>query len=107
MGIAVIAIVMAMSATFTTSAVNRQATNASIVARDYAEALEVSVAQSGAWCSSSYSVSYAPPSGYTVTPSFGSCPASDSTTPQFQTVSIAVKSPNGGSEALRTVVREP
>jgi type II secretory pathway pseudopilin PulG len=107
MGVAVVTVVMAMSATFTTSAVNRQATNAAIVARDYAEAVELAAAGTNAWCSSSYTTSYTPPSGYTVTPAFGACPANTSTTPQFQTVTITVTSPSGATETLRTVVRKP
>jgi type II secretory pathway pseudopilin PulG len=103
MGIAVVTIVMAMSATFTTSAVNRQATNAGIVARDYAEAIELAVV--GSWCSASYTTSYTPPSGYTVTPSFGACPVAAQ--PQFQTVLITVTAPSGATETLRTVVRQP
>jgi type II secretory pathway pseudopilin PulG len=103
MGIAVVAIVLALSATFTTSAVNRQLTNAAIVARSYAESVELAAA--GAWCSASYSPAYTPPSGYTVTPTFGSCPVASQ--PQFQTVTISVTAPNGATETLRTVVRQP
>ena len=103
MGVAVVAIVMAMSATFTTSAVNRQATNAGIVARGYAEAVELAAAS--AWCSTSYSPVYTPPDGYTVTPTFGGCPIASQ--PQFQTVVIGVTGPGGSSETLRTVVRKP
>jgi type II secretory pathway pseudopilin PulG len=107
MGIAVVTIVMAMTTTFTTSAVNRQATNSAIVARDYAEAVELAAAATGAWCSASYTVSYTPPSGYSVTPVFGACPANNTTTPQFQTVNITVTGPSGATETLRTVVRKP
>jgi hypothetical protein len=105
MGIAVVTVVMAMTATFTTSAVNRQSTNAAIVARGYAEAVELAAAATNAWCSASYSVSYTPPSGYAVTPTYGACPVSAQ--PQFQTVTITVSAPNGATETLRTVVRQP
>ena len=108
MGVAVVSIVMAMSATFTTSAVNRQATNASIVARDYAEALELTASSSSAWCSSpSYTVSsYTPPSGYTVSAAMDACPTNNSTTPQFQTGTITATAPNGDTETLKIVVRK-
>jgi type II secretory pathway pseudopilin PulG len=107
MGVAVVTVVMAMSAAFTTSAVSRQAANAGIVARDYAESVELAAAATNAWCSASYTTSYQPPSGYTVTPVFGSCPTNDATTPQFQTVTITVQAPSGATETLRTVVRKP
>jgi type II secretory pathway pseudopilin PulG len=105
MGIAVVTIVMAMTAAFTTSAIGRQSTNAGIVARDYAEAIELA-AGTTAWCSTSYTTAYTPPSGYTVSPVFGACPANNTTTPQFQTVTITVTAPNGSTEVLRTVVRK-
>jgi prepilin-type N-terminal cleavage/methylation domain-containing protein len=107
MGISVIAIVYGMGTLFNSSSQNRQATTAAIVARDYAEALDVAVAQTGAWCASSYTVSYTPPTGYTVTPSFGACPANNNTTPQFQTVTISVATPLGATEKLTTVERSP
>jgi len=105
MGTAVVAILVGSSATFTSSGANRQSTTAGIVARNYAEALDVAVAQ-GAWCSSSYSVSpyYTPPSGYTPSATFGACPA---TGPQYQTATITVTQPNGASEVFKTVVRQP
>ncbi len=105
MGIAVVTIVMAMAATFTSSAASRQSTNAAIVARDYAESVEIAAAATNAWCSASYSTSYTPPSGYTVTPVFGACPVGGQ--PQFQTVTITVTAPSGATETLRTVVRQP
>jgi prepilin-type N-terminal cleavage/methylation domain-containing protein len=107
MGSAVVALVAGMATLINSSSQNRQATTASIVARDYAESLEVSVAQAGAWCSSSYTVSYTPPAGYAVTPTVGGCPANNATTPQFQTVAISVAAPSGATEALTVVVREP
>lgn len=107
MGIAVIALVYGMGTLFNSSSQDRQSTTAAIVARSYAEALDVAVAQAGAWCSSSYSVSYVPPSGYTVTPTVGACPANNSTTPQFQTVAISVAAPSGSTEKLTVVERQP
>jgi prepilin-type N-terminal cleavage/methylation domain-containing protein len=107
MGISVIAIVYGMGTLFNSSSQNREATTAAIVARDYAEALDVAVAQTGAWCASSYTVSYTPPTGYTVTPAFGACPANNTTTPQFQTVTISVATPLGATEKLTTVERSP
>ena len=74
MGTAVIALVTGMGTLLNSSSQNRQATTSAIVARDYAEALDVAVAQPGAWCSSSYTVSYTPPSGYSVTPTAGAVP---------------------------------
>ena len=103
MGTAVVAILVGSSATFTSSGANRQSTTSGIVARDYAEALDLAVAQ-GAWCSTSYTVSYTPPTGYTPTATFGACPA---TGPQYQTVTITVTQPNGSSEVFKTVVRQP
>jgi type II secretory pathway pseudopilin PulG len=107
MGIAVVTILAGSSATFTTSDLNRQATTAGIVTRDYAEALDVAVSQSGAWCAATYSVSayYTPPTGYSASASFGSCPAASAA--QFQTVVITATAPNGSHETLRTVVRKP
>ena len=106
MGTAVVAILVGSSATFTSSGANRQSTTAGIVARNYAEALDVVVAQ-GAWCSVSYSVPpavYAPPAGYTPSATFSACPA---TGPQYQTATITVTQPNGASEVFNTVVRQP
>jgi prepilin-type N-terminal cleavage/methylation domain-containing protein len=107
MGTAVIALVTGMGTLLNSSSQNREAATAAIVARGYAEALDVAVAQAGAWCSTSYSVSYTPPSGYTATPTAGSCPANNATTPQFQTVAIAVGTPSGATETLTVVVRKP
>ena len=107
MGTAVIALVTGMATLLNSSSQSRDATTASIVARDYAEALDVAVAQTGAWCSSSYTVSYTPPTGYTVTPAVGACPANNATTPQFQTVAITVTTPSGATEHLTVVEREP
>jgi len=109
MGIAVVAILIGSAVTFTSSGENRQSTTAGIVARDYAEALDVAVAQSGAWCSSSYTVplaSYNPPSNYTANvTSIDACPAPSAA--QFQRVTITVTQPNGFTETLKTVVRQP
>lgn len=107
MGTAIIALVFGMGTLVDSSSQNRQATTAAIVARDYAEALQVAVAQPNAWCSTSYAVSYTPPSGYTVTPTVAACPANTATTPQFQTVGIAVAGPSNTAENLTVVVREP
>ena len=107
MGTAVIALVTGMGTLLNSSSQNRQATTSAIVARDYAEALDVAVAQSGSWCSTSYTVSYTPPAGYTVTPTAAACPVNNATTPQFQVVTISVASPSGATESLRVVVRKP
>jgi prepilin-type N-terminal cleavage/methylation domain-containing protein len=107
MGTAVIALVTGMGTLLNSSSQNRQATTSAIVARDYAEALEVAVAQPGAWCSTSYSVTYSPPAGFSVTPTAGACPANNATTPQFQTVAIVVTAPGGATESLTVVVRQP
>lgn len=105
MGSSVIMLVTGMSALFSSSVLNRQATTASVVARDYAEALVLTVAQTGAWCSSTYAVSFTPPSGYTVSAAYGACPVNNATTPQFQTVTISAVPPTGLTEQLRMVVR--
>jgi type II secretory pathway pseudopilin PulG len=108
---AIFVLVGGMTALFASSTQNRQTTTAGVVARDYAEALEVVVAQasaaavSGAWCSASYTVPYTPPSGYTVT-GVGTCPANTATTPQFEPFVITAKAPNLAPEQLRVVVRQ-
>jgi prepilin-type N-terminal cleavage/methylation domain-containing protein len=107
MGCAVIALVTGMATLINSSSQNREATTGAIVARSYAERLEFAVAQTGAWCSASYTVSYTPPTGYAVTPTVGACPANNATTPQFQTVSLSVATPSGGTEKLTVVVRKP
>jgi Tfp pilus assembly protein PilV len=105
MSSAVIVLVTGMGTLFASSMQNRQSTTAGVVARDYAEALDLAVAQTGAWCSSSYSVASTLPAGYAVSATYGPCPANDATTPQFQTVTISASAPNGSTELLRTVVR--
>lgn len=107
MGSAVIALVAGLGTIFNSSSQNRQAATAAIVARSYAEALEVAVAQTGAWCSTSYTVSYTPPSGYAVVPTVAACPTNNATTPQFQTVQIVVTGPGGGTEKITIAVRKP
>jgi type II secretory pathway pseudopilin PulG len=107
MGTAVVAIIAGMSSLFTSSGQGRQSTTAGIVARDYAEALQLAVAQPNVWCSTSYTVVYTPPSGYSVTPSYSACPVNNSSTPQFQTVTLTVTEPNTKTETLRMAVRKP
>ncbi|HEV7527225.1 MAG TPA: hypothetical protein VGP92_19880 [Acidimicrobiia bacterium] len=108
---AVFVLIGGMSALFASALQNRQTTTSGVVARSYAEALEVAVAQSSAangvaWCSTSYSVSSpVPPNGYTVAPGYGACPATGAATPQFQTVVITATAPNLTSEKLLIVVR--
>jgi len=75
------------------------------VVRDYTEALNVAV--SSAWCATSYTVSYTPPTGYSVSPAFGACPTNNAATIQIQTVTITATSPNGAHEVVKTIVREP
>jgi len=107
MGSAVIALVTGMGTLLNSSAQNRQATTSAIVARSYAEAPDVAVAQPATSCSSSYTVSYTPPAGYSVTPTPAACPANNATTPQFQRVTIVVTSPSTATESLTVVVRKP
>ena len=107
MGTAIVALIFGMGTLLDSSAQNRQATTTAIVHRDYVEALDFAVAQPNAWCASSYSVSYTPPSGYAVAPSSAACPANTATTPQFQTVWITVAGPSSSSANLTVVVREP
>lgn len=107
MGTAVIALVIGLGTVINSNEQTREATTAAIVARGYAESVEVAAEQPVAWCSTSYSTSYTPPAGYTVTPTFGACPANTATTPQFQTVQISVASPSGATEKLTMVVRKP
>jgi type II secretory pathway pseudopilin PulG len=105
MGTAVVAMLVGITAISTSTAQNRQSTTAGIVARDYAEALDVAV--SNAWCAASYTVSYTPPTGYTASvTSIDTCPAASAA--QFQKVTItATYTATGKSETLKTVVREP
>jgi type II secretory pathway pseudopilin PulG len=112
MGIAVVAMLVGSSLTFTSSGENRQATTAGIVARSYAEDLALAIPSGGGWCS--YPAPYVVPLTFTLPTTVtsvvnvpGLCPAADPTTPQYQTVTITVKSLNGGSETLLDVVREP
>ena len=108
MSTAIIVLVGGMSALFSSSILNRQSTTAGVVARSYAEALEVAVAQTGAWCSATYTVTPSPPTpaGYTVSPAYGACPVNNATTPQFQTVTISVTATGGATEQLKMVVRK-
>lgn len=109
---AVFVLVGGMASLFTNSIQNRQSTTAGVVARDYAEALEVVVAQSsaaatdGAWCSSTYTVPFSAPAGYAVSAAYGTCPEVSATTAQFQTVAITVTAPNLAAEQLHIVVRK-
>jgi type II secretory pathway pseudopilin PulG len=108
MGISVVVLLVGTSTLFLTSAANRQSTTSAIVARDYAEALDLVIPQGSTWCASSYPVVYTPPAGgYTASAVYGTCPAYSTTTPQFQTVTITATAPNGSVETLNTVVREP
>jgi Tfp pilus assembly protein PilV len=107
MGTAVVALVTGTGTLFSASAVNRQAATASIVARDYAEALSAAVSQTTSWCSSSYTVSYTPPTGYTVNAAYGACPANNASTIQIQTVTITATAPSGAHEIVKTIVRAP
>jgi type II secretory pathway pseudopilin PulG len=103
---AIVVLVGGMTTLFGSSIQNRQSTNAGVVARNYAESVSVAVAKPGAWCSSSYTVSYSTlPAGYAVSAAYGACPAATAVTPQFQTVTITATAPNGAIEILRTVVR--
>lgn len=109
MSSAIIVLVTGMSTLFASSIQNRTATTAGVVARDYAEALNVAVALQPAatWCSTSYTVTPPPaPTGYTAVPTYGVCPVNNATTPQFQTVTIVATGPGGLTEQLRMVVRE-
>lgn len=109
---AVFVLVGGMSAIFANSVQNRQTTTSGVVARDYAEALEVVVAQAsadavaGAWCSSSYTVPFTPPTGYSVSSAAGACPTNSATVPQFQTIVITATGPTAAAEQLRIAVRE-
>ncbi len=107
MGTAVVALLTGMSTLLVNSAQNRQATTAAVVVRDEAEAVELAVAQPGAWCASSYTVVYTPPVGDSVTSAFGPCPANNSTTPQFQVVTVTATAFDGNAETLVIAVRKP
>ncbi len=106
MSTAIVVLATGMTALLVSSNQTRQATTAGVVARDYAEALVVAVSQPGAWCSTSYPVSYTPPTGYSVTATFGACPATSPTTPQFQTADVAATPAGGRTEHLHVVLRE-
>jgi len=109
---AIFVLVGGMTALFSDSIQNRQSTTAGVAVRDYAEALNVAVAQAsaaatgGAWCSTAYPVSMTPPTGYTLTVVYGTCPTISATTPQFQTATITATAPNAAFETLRVVVRK-
>ena len=107
MGTAIVALVTGTGTLFSASAINRQAATASIVVRDYAEALSAAVSQTTAWCSPSYTVSYTPPTGYSVSPVYGACPANNAATIQIQTVTITATAPSGAQETVKTIVRAP
>ena len=96
MGTAVVALLTGMTTLFGSASGNRQSTTAAIVVRDYTEALNVAVAS--AWCSATYTVSYTPPTGYSVSPAYGACPANTAATVQIQTVTITATAPNGATE---------
>jgi Tfp pilus assembly protein PilV len=111
MGSAIIVMVTGMSTLFASSIQNRQATTAGLVARDYAEALVVTVAAQAPadpWCSTTpYPVDYTAPDGFSVTTAAtAACPAENATTPQFQPLVITATSPSGRTETLRVVVRK-
>jgi type II secretory pathway pseudopilin PulG len=112
MGIAVVAMLVGSTLTFTSSGQNRQSTTAGIVARSYAEDLALAIPSGGGWCS--YPAPYVVPLTFAMPATVtsvanvpGPCPAANPTTPQYQTVTITVKALNGGSETLIDVVREP
>ena len=106
MGTSVVAMMVGAGAIYASSAINRSNTTAGVVARDYAEAIEYSVS-TGGWCSNSYTTSYTPPTGYSVSANYGACPSTSAGTPQFQTVTVTATAPNGQTETVRNVVREP
>src|ERR1700694_5613464 len=104
MGIAIVALLVGTTTLETLSASNRQSTTTGIVARDYAEALALATSQPGVFCAASYTVTYTPPTGYSVGTAFGACPGAAAA--QYQTVTITATAPNGSTETLRTVVRK-
>ncbi len=100
MGIAVVAMLVGSSLTFTSSGANRQSTTAGIVARDYAEDLDLAIPSGGGWCSYPSPYVGAPHvhdagNGLSVANVPGLCPAADPTVPQYQTVTITVNALNG------------
>ena len=117
-GSAAIVLVMGVGTLFASAIQTRESTTSSVIARDYAEALDLAVAQASStpgtvpmpprpdWCHASYSVAFTPPAGYSVSVAYGACPVYNATTPQFQTVAITVTSPKGYIDLLRTVVRQ-
>ena len=112
MGTAVIALLTGTTTLFGTSTINRQAATAGIVARDYAEALSAATSQTASWCSTTpagnpYSVSFTPPSGYSVAAVYNACPTNNASTPQVQTVTITATAPSGATEVVKTIVRAP
>jgi type II secretory pathway pseudopilin PulG len=107
MGTSVVALVTGTGTLFGTSTINRQAATAGIVARDYAEALSAAVSQTTSWCSTTYTVTYTPPTGYTVGAAYGACPANNASTVQIQTVTITATAPSGATETVKTIVRAP
>ncbi len=110
---AVFVLIGGMSALFTNSFQNRESTTAGVVVRDYAEQLDVAVAEASVaaatngtfWCAPSYTVAYTAPAGYVVGGT-GLCPANTATTPQWETVTVTATTPNGATETLKVVVRQ-
>ena len=106
----VIVLVTGMGTLFASSIQNRQSTTASVVARDYAEALVVAVAQLSAanpWCSTTgYTSAYTAARRLRGRRGRPRVPRHHRrTTPQFQTVTITVTAPIGRTETLDIVVR--
>jgi Tfp pilus assembly protein PilE len=108
-GCLVVAIMKALGTTESGSRVHRSAATTDVVIRDYAESLKIAVTQTGAWCKATpYTVTYAPPTGFSVSQTVGSCPVNNATTPQFQTVTLtATSTSSADTETVRVVVRKP
>lgn len=81
----------------------RNAVKADAVMRNYAEATKA--AAQACTVGGTYSVSYSPPTGYSVavTPTGGTCPATSST----QLLTLTVTGPNSMSKAMQIRVRTP
>jgi Tfp pilus assembly protein PilE len=108
-GCLVVAIMSALGTTESGSRIHRSAATTDVVIRDYSESLKIAVTQTGAWCKATpYTVTYAPPTGYSVTQTVGACPTNNATTPQFQTVTLtATSTSSADTETVRVVVRKP
>jgi hypothetical protein len=102
---AVVGAYFAASATASTaSKTSRDLATADTVLRDYAEAAKTAVRSSCTTSGASYTVSYTPPTGFTVNDlGSQSCPS----VTQTESLQLTVTLPNGTTKSLSLDVRSP